>query len=311
MTKIHVLYGFSPQLAPFRGLSAAESIALLREWGVQAVFGGYDNAAFVDAAHAAGLQVFAEFGCFVGERWWDRYPESRPVTADGRLMPKQGWYAGVIPTLPALRQELLAGLEKLVMEKDLDGVWLDFIRWPTRWESPDPALYQTSFDPRTLQRFQADTGIRIPTELKRPEEIALWVLSEQGERWTAWRCEQITSFVRQAGEITKRAARRPCLLGLFSVPWRTADFDGAIIRVMGGEPGVRGTSLRWRPMWISSRRWSSTSSAGKGLPGSRRFLPTPCHPRWRGHSKRRRPDTGSRCGDRGRLGRPARPPWSG
>ena len=232
MSKIHALYGFSPRLSPFQGLSAKEIVALLRDWGVHAIFGGYEDAAFVDAAHAAGLQVFAEFGCFVGERWWEKYLESRPVTADGQLMPKQGWYAGVIPTLPAIRRELLANLGKLVVEKNVDGVWLDFIRWPTRWESPNPTLYQTSFDPQTLQFFQQDSGVRISRELENAKDIAAWILAERADAWRAWKCEQITSFVRQAAEVVK-TARPPCLLGLFSVPWRRDDFDGAIIRIMG------------------------------------------------------------------------------
>ena len=93
MDQITALYGFSRQLAPFQGLSPVEAVAQLEAWSVNVTFGGYDDPISVEAAHAAGLRVMAEFGCFVGERWWKRYPESRPVTAEGELLPAQDGYA--------------------------------------------------------------------------------------------------------------------------------------------------------------------------------------------------------------------------
>ena len=50
--------------------------------------------------------------------------------------------------------------------------------------------------------------------------------------------DQITSFVRQAAEVVRTQARRPCQLGLFSVPWRTENFEGALRRIMGQELGA-------------------------------------------------------------------------
>ena len=227
--KTHALYGFSFKLAPFAGLSATESVALLKDWGVQSVFGGHDEPAFVEAAHAAGLRVMAEFGCFVGEKWWASHPESRPIMADGQPMPTQDWYAGVTPTAPTIREELLGKLAALVRERDLDGVWLDFIRWPARWETPQPRLMQTSFDAHTTQLFLADTGLKPPERLP---TLVDWILGEHESLWTEWKCAQIVSFVRQAAEVVRREAKRECLLGIFSVPWRLTDFDGAMRRIV-------------------------------------------------------------------------------
>jgi hypothetical protein len=50
--------------------------------------------------------------------------------------------------------------------------------------------------------------------------------------WTGWKCQQVTDFVRQARNILDNAPRR-VLLGLFGVPWRLTDFDGAIRHVIG------------------------------------------------------------------------------
>ncbi len=53
----------------------------------------------------------------------------------------------------------------------------------------------------------------------------------EGE-WTAWHCEQITSWVAEARAVLDRV-RPGALLGLFGVPWRLADYDGAILKVIG------------------------------------------------------------------------------
>ncbi len=230
--KITGLYGFSPKLPAFQGRASRDMVAILQQWGVQVVFGGYDDPAFLAAAHEAGLQVMAEFGCFVGERWWERYPQSRPLTAAGDPLPKQEGYAGVNPTDPNVRREQLDALTALVSQAEIDGVWLDFIRWPSRWESPRPTLYQTSFDPDTLARFLADTGISLPADAS-GAPAARWIASCHAAEWSAWRCAQITSFVAQAAQIVREHARRPCILGLFAVPWRRSDFDGALIGIMG------------------------------------------------------------------------------
>ena len=160
--KTKALYGFSSDLPPFAGKGAAEQIAWLRGVGCTAIFGGYEDPDFVAAAHAAGMSVYAEFGCFVGRQWWEQMPESRPITADGAPLEPEGWYCGVNPAIPDVRQERLAALESLLIEHELDGVWLDFIRWPCHWEVPEPTLPRTSFDPFTLAAFCRDTGINMP-----------------------------------------------------------------------------------------------------------------------------------------------------
>jgi hypothetical protein len=224
------LYGFSPDLPPFVIKSPKEQVAILRSWGNTAVFGGYKDPSFLEAAHEAGMPVYAEFGCFVGEAWWQRVPESRPVTADGRsLLPEDGYY-GVNPSVPAVRQAQLEALEALLAAHPIDGVWLDFIRWPCHWESPTPELPCTSFDTGTVARFCQDTGIEVqPAE---PHEMAHAILGAHGAAWTAWRCDQVTSWVAAARAVVGRV-RPGALVGLFGVPWRPSDYDGAIHTVIG------------------------------------------------------------------------------
>jgi len=257
--KVKALYGFSPELAPFAGKRPAEQMATLRSWGVNAIFGGYENPVFVEAAHAGEIAVYAEFSCFAGAEWWERVPASRPITDRGQPLEEEDWYYGVNPTVPQVRHERLAALKNLLMAHAIDGVWLDFIRWPCHWEAKNPYLSHTSFDPETLARFSRDTGIYLPPS--RVSEVAQILLGQYEEEWISWRCEQITSWVTEARRVLKRV-RPDALVGLFGVPWRLADHEGAILKVIGQDyralgqhvdvfsPMVYHRMCGRRPAWI-------------------------------------------------------------
>ena len=235
--KTRSLYGFSPDLPPFEGKTADEQVAVLQSWGNTAVFGGYKDVAFVDAVHRAGMRIYAEYGCFVGERWWNEVPSSRPVTETGALLDADGWYHGVNPSVPQVRQERLDALEALLTSYDVDGVWLDFIRWPCHWEVPQPTLPRTSFDAATVARFARDAGIEL-TAGDAPT-VAGEILERHGDVWTAWRCEQVTSWVAAARALIERV-RPGVTLGLFGVPWRLSDRDGAIRTIVGQDYAALG-----------------------------------------------------------------------
>jgi hypothetical protein len=228
--QVKSLYGFSADLGPFVQLNPTEQVALLRSWGNTAVFGGYQNPDFVAAAHAAGMKVYAEFTCFMGADWWQKVPASRPITATGEPLANEDWYYGVNPTVPQVRQERLAALAQLLTDYPLDGVWLDFIRWPCYWESPAPYLPLTSFDPDTLARFSQDSGVDLP-EAAIPA-IADHLLTEQEATWTGWRCQQITSWVAEARAILDRV-KPQAILGLFGIPWRLSDHNSAVLKIIG------------------------------------------------------------------------------
>ncbi len=234
------LYGFSPDLAPFAGKGPEEQVALLRSWGNTAVFGGYRDAAFVEAAHAVGMPVYAEFGCFVGREWWEQVPESRPVTATGQPLEAEGWYYGVNPSVPAVRQARLEELEALLSMYPIDGVWLDFIRWPCHWEVHEPRLPRTSFDTGTVARFCRDVGVEVQAEA--PRGMADQILGQYAEAWRTWRCDQITSWVEAARAVVERV-RPGALLGLFGVPWQLDDYQGAILDVIGQDYRALGTEV--------------------------------------------------------------------
>lgn len=169
-----------------------------------------------------GIQVFAEISLFVGQALWEKYPASRPVSRDGRPMDPINWYFGVCPNNPDVRVEKLAQVETILDGKEIDGLWLDFIRYPCHWEAVrGTPITEYCFCPHCLAKFEAEVGG-----------------APEGEAWTAWKCVQIAAFV---GEIRDRikvsgrieASGRAVQLGLCAVPWSLADYDGAIRSVIG------------------------------------------------------------------------------
>ena len=226
-----IFMGGAEKREPLKGKPPDELAAYLADLGINAVFFGEPNEQLIQPLHKAGIEVHSEIGLFTGKGWWDKYPESRPITDQGLPLEKDGWYYGVCPNQEWLRQEKLEEIRQRVQEHELDGIWLDFIRYPCHWEVKNPRIDQTCFCPVCLAKFQKDTKINIPARLKTVSEKAEWILNRHGKAWTRWKCRQIANFCRDARSIIRKV-RPGCKLGLFGVPWTEEDFDDAIHRVV-------------------------------------------------------------------------------
>lgn len=277
-----IAYGFQRDLPGFADLNPAQAGARLRSLGFDAVFMHGADAAWIDGLHAAGLRVYESLGVFAGEDAWAQFPDSRPIMADGKPAPREAWYAPALPTLPALRAHRLRALDDLLQAAPVDGLWLDFIRWPARWERAEPSLYDSSFDPVTLRQFQDDTGVQFPAGVAAPTDAAAWLLEHAAGAWFQWRCEQIVSFVAEARALVRR--HHPgALLGVFVVPWTDADFadahGGAIVRIVGQDltllapfvdvfsPMVYHRLCRRAPTWVGQvTAWARARSGGRVWP---------------------------------------------
>jgi uncharacterized lipoprotein YddW (UPF0748 family) len=187
-------------------------------------------------------------------------------------MERDGPYWPVNPATEGVRLDRLGALEQLLTEHAIDGVWLDFIRWPCHWEVHRPSLAQTSFDLETLLRFQYETGIELP--LNDPQTARQSVLNHHVDAWRTWRCAKISAWVRQARDLLDRV-RPGALLGLFGVPWRLVDYDGAILKVIGQDyqnlgqyvdvfsPMVYHVMCGFEPEWIGSVTEEVRALSGK------------------------------------------------
>ncbi|RPH52561.1 MAG: hypothetical protein EHM85_02245 [Desulfobacteraceae bacterium] len=223
------IYGAPADLSddsPFRKGATAESS------GVNAVFVSQKNDA-VRRYKEQGFKVFISVNAFGGKRAWDKYPDSRPVKANGKKLGEDKsdkGQEGTCPTHVKWREDRLRHIKHLadVLGKDqgIDGIWLDYIRYPGFWETQKPEIPDTCYCERCLNKFQADRKIIIPPG-KIAGEAASWINKNCPYEWMAWKKEQINSFVRDVKAILAVHPEK-ITLGLFTVPWRKGEKNNAI-----------------------------------------------------------------------------------
>jgi len=203
------------------------------ESGVNAVFVPPDQKT-IAWFKKKGLRVFISLNVFGGIKAWSKHSDSRPVLSDGAFL-AGGGHGGVCPTHPAWRSERLKEVERIAKTlggpEGIDGIWLDFIRYPGHWESAEPSIPDSCYCPRCLARFQAERKIRIPDGLL-TSKAAAWIKKNAYYSWMTWKKEQINSFVRDAKRVILKTTRKmngrneagkKIILGTFVVPWRKGE----------------------------------------------------------------------------------------
>lgn len=165
---------------PIRGIYGAPSIknvdpssyvGKMEKAGINAVFVPPEKET-VKWFKAQGNDVYVSVNAFGGKGAWKDHPDSRPVKSDGSYLgsaPGYKGHGGVCPTHTGWRRERLKYIESLVREfggkGGIDGIWLDFVRYPGLWEVPEPEIPDTCYCPRCLYKFQKDREIKMPTGL--------------------------------------------------------------------------------------------------------------------------------------------------
>jgi len=250
--QIHALWGFTPD-GPFSG-SSQQTIAALKDNAINAVFVDRLDLALMKTLRASGIKVFSTVQVFGDHSLWKTYPQLRPMNREGELAPAK-YGSGICPTQRWYWPTILQKISRKA-SAGYDGVWLDFIRFGSLWEEPNPRLQQLCFCDSTLADFSKVTGITIPEQVVEADTLAAnvhnhhsenadtirtrpmtsaekaeWILSNHLVEWAKYKTGVITDFVKLAKEeIAKRPEK---LLGIFSVPWRRNEFGDAIITVIG------------------------------------------------------------------------------
>ncbi len=216
-----------------------QQLDLLMDTGANAVFVPHRKLDQVPLAylHQQKIQVFVDWGLFVGEELRQQYPDSVPLDETGTPFERDDWYVPVCPNHPQVRMQHLAAITKLLEDHghELAGLWLDFIRFPVRWEVKQPQLRQLCFCKHCLNLF-----LHVEREHYTAHEtqaIARLILHERQEEWVAWKCARIVQFV-QAVRMQIPVRNLPLRLGMFSLPWQRTDYAGAIRTVAGQDLGL-------------------------------------------------------------------------
>lgn len=247
--------------------------ALVSGWkklGINTAFVSADLAAqreFMTLAKKNGIATFIILPVFQNPEKLAVSPEYHAVTGQGKRA-EEDWVKFVCPSRSDYRTERLQYIRHLLQTCQPDGLSIDFIRYFVFWEKvypgaqPNPLDY-ACFCSYCLQKFQSDARLTIPQELDTVSQKAEWILKNQKQAWSAWKCQTITSMVRDiSGEA--RNIKPDVLLNVHLVPWRENDFDQGMRSIAGQDvaaiaplvdylsPMCYAHMVKQDPSWISS-----------------------------------------------------------
>lgn len=205
---------------------ANSNLARLRDCGVSAIMTESDtyDLSTLDATHKAGFRFFAGVACFSDHasnfRFLNQRPELWPILENGERRPQMEWYVGMAPTDRRRQDEALAEIRSIARTYPVDGIFLDFARWPLHWEielrpGRDRPL-DSSFDPATLAMFEEATGA-LPPDLDTGSARAAWIHRYRLGEWAEFKCQVVNNFVREAREAVKEA-KADAEFGIYVAP---------------------------------------------------------------------------------------------
>lgn len=197
--------GFNTVLFQVRGAGTVCYPSKIEPWAEE--FGGRDPgfdplAVACKEAHRRGMELHAWANVLPG--WRGDKPPSNPKQlfnarpdwfwrdAHGRRQPL-GWYCSVNPCYPEVRKYLASVMGEIAAKYPVDGIHLDYIRFPNEWNDSYPAgasVPDYPRDPRTLALFRKATG-------KSPDQAP--------GQWNAWRTEAVTQTVREIRKAIRKA----------------------------------------------------------------------------------------------------------
>jgi len=162
----------------------------------------------ITEAHRRGLALHAWVNVIPGWRGerpptdrrqlYNAHPDWFWRDAAGRRQPL-GWYVSINPCYPEVRRYLTDVMHEIVSRYPVDGLHLDYIRFPNEWNESYPRGAQVPDyprDPRTLAMFKSATG-------KMPEQAP--------RMWDAFRTEAITRVVRDIRWMMQQTRPRAAL----------------------------------------------------------------------------------------------------
>jgi uncharacterized lipoprotein YddW (UPF0748 family) len=112
--------------------------------------------------------------------WYDRDGNRQPMHHQVGEH-ERDWYVSVNPCLPEVREYLVSVFREIAANYDIDGLHLDYIRFPNEPVVPGEVIPDYPRDARTLRLYRQATG-------NAPDD--------DPEAWTEWRVEQVTQLVR-------------------------------------------------------------------------------------------------------------------
>lgn len=119
--------------------------------------------------------------------WYDRQGNRQPMhhKVGDR---ERSWYVSLNPCLPEVREYLVEVFEEIVDNYDVDGLHMDYIRFPNERVVPGEVMPDYPYDERTLALFKEATG-------ETPDS--------NPDAWNQWRTDQVTQLVSDVHEMMR------------------------------------------------------------------------------------------------------------
>jgi uncharacterized lipoprotein YddW (UPF0748 family) len=172
----------------------------------------------LDAARPHGLRVHAYINVLPGWKGledppaeagqlWTAHPDWFMVDSLGRrMLPTSGWYAFINPVLPEVRAHLRGIVDELC-RYDVDGIHLDYIRYPYDYRLVARQHYPDATDEEI--RRHADFSYDAASQAALFKRYG-WDVSQRDIR--DFRCDSITRVVRDISYVMQLRKPDACLL---------------------------------------------------------------------------------------------------
>jgi len=245
---------------------------LFEEWeklGINTVFASVSliNDEFRVLARDHDIEIFIIIPLFFDPDTLQVNPDLYAITDSGEKAVEE-WVEFVCPSREDYREQKIKYIKSLIHNLQPDGLSLDFVRHFVFWEKVYPnrkpdSIPNTCFDTHCLKKFETDRNILIPDSLIDISGIAEWIKKICLEEWTEWKCNLITSMIRDVTQQAKQI-NPEIKVNVHAVPWRQIDFGNAIQIIAGQDfsdiapfvdiisPMTYAHMVKREPDWISS-----------------------------------------------------------
>jgi peptidoglycan/xylan/chitin deacetylase (PgdA/CDA1 family) len=144
----------------------------------------------VSRLKAAGIRVHAWLPVFSDALMAELRPDWAMIDQSG--VPSTQWLS---PSHPEVRAYLAAMIRSLLSQYELDGIHLDYVRYPG---------LEYDFGSIAVSKFQSWSDL--------PPVSVQTLLTDQYDRWTDWRAREITQYVAEVRELIGHITGRDVIL---------------------------------------------------------------------------------------------------
>ncbi len=172
----------------------------------------------LDTARPHGLRVHAYMNVLPGWKGlkdpplaagqlWTAHPDWFMVDSLGqKMLPTSGWYAFINPVLPEVREHL-RGIVAELCEYDVDGIHLDYIRYPHDYRLVAAQRYPDATDGEILRH--ADFSYDPASQAALFDRYG-WTVSKR--KITQFRCDSVTRVVQDISYVMQLRKPGACVL---------------------------------------------------------------------------------------------------